>query len=314
MKKDCFIVLCLAMAVVLLSCKPRVPSGYIQPGDMENILYDYYMADGMANCEYGEVQEQAYNNRLYKLAVLKKHGVTQSEFDSSLVYYARHADRLHSIYENIEKRLGNAAIGMGASAGDLQQFGSSVSHSDTADVWNEERSCVLHTGMPYNVLSYAIKADTAFHKGDRMVLSFDTHFIYQDGTKDGVALLAVRLSNDSVVSRTIHMSSDSHYTLNVVDDGNIGIKDVYGFIFLTKNQNTSFSTMKMMFVDNIRLVRLHNTSDSNIHSNGQQNINSGDTLNENTGTGRRSEWCNSPSRKNIQSRHENYPQTVILYF
>ena len=140
--------------------------------------------------------------------------------------------------------------------------------------------------MPYNVLSYAIKADTAFHKGDRMVLSFDTHFIYQDGTKDGVALLAVRLSNDSVVSRTIHMSSDSHYTLNVVDDGNIGIKDVYGFIFLTKNQNTSFSTMKMMFVDNIRLVRLHNTSDSNIHSNGQQNINSGDTLNENTGTGR----------------------------
>lgn len=281
MKKNCIIVLCFVTLVALLSCKPRVPSGYIQPGDMENILYDYYIADGMANCEDGDAQEQAYNNGLYKLAVLKKHGVTQAEFDSSLVYYARHADRLHSIYENIEKRLGNAAIGMGASAGDLQQFGSSVANSDTADVWNEERSCVLQPQMPYNVLSYAIKADTAFHKGDRMVLSFDTHFIYQDGTKDGVAQLVVRLSNDSIVSRTVHMSSNSHYTLNVVDDKNIGIKDVYGFIFLTKNQNTSSSTMKLMFVDNIRLVRLHGTSGTSTHSNIRQDIYGGDTLNEN---------------------------------
>lgn len=266
MKNNCFIVLCTVLAAVVLSCKPRVPSGYIQPGDMENILYDYYIAEGMANSDDGQYQEQVYNSGLYRMAVLKKHGVTQAEFDSSLVYYARHADRLHSIYENIDKRLGRAAVSMGASAGDLRQFGASVASSDTADVWNEVRSCVLTQDAPYNVLSYAIKADTAFHKGDRLVLGFDTRFIFQDGTKDGVAMLAVRLANDSIVAKTVHMSSDSHYTLNFSDYGNIGIKDVYGFIFLTKTNGTSSSTMKLMFVDNIRLIRLHGKSVKEEHT------------------------------------------------
>lgn len=241
--------------LAMFSCKPQVPSSYIQPDEMEDILYDYYIADGMANNEDADAGEQAYNNGLYKLAVLKKHGVSQADFDSSLVYYARHADRLHRIYENIEKRLASTAVGMGASAGDYLL--GTTENADTADIWNEERSCALSPSMPSNVLSYNVKADTAFHKGDRIVLSFDTRFIYQDGTKDGVAMLALRLDNDSVVSRCIHMSSASHYTLNVSDDKKVGIKEVYGFIFLAKGQDTSSSIMKLMFVDNIRLVKMH---------------------------------------------------------
>jgi len=276
MRKNCCILFFIMSLAVLLSCKPNVPARYIQPDAMEDILYDYYLADAMANGGEGEYQESSYSNGLYKLAVLKKHGVSQADFDSSLVYYARHADRLHKIYENIEKRLGNAAVALGATAGDLQQFGSMVESTDTADIWEEERSFMLSTSMLSNVLSYSVKADTAFHKGDRIILSFDTHFIYQDGTKDGVAMLAMRLDNDSVVTRTVHMSSNSHYTLSISDDRNVGVKEVYGFIFLTKKQDTSSSTMKMMFVDNIKLVRLHNT----ISKDKTLNTMSGDTVTE----------------------------------
>lgn len=260
MKANSGIVVFIVALTALMSCKPKVPSAYIQPDKMEDILYDYYIADGMAANESEQSDEQVYNNGLYKLAALKKHGVSPAEFDSSLLYYARHADRLHDIYENIGKRLSNAAVGLGASAGDLQQLGSISETGDTAEVWTEERSVALSNTVPSNVMSYYLKADTAFHKGDRLVLSLDTRFIYQEGMKDGVAMLALRLNNDSVVSRVIHMSSNTHYTLNVSDDKMKGIKEVYGFIFLSKSKNEAASTMKLMFVDNIRLVRVHKKS------------------------------------------------------
>ena len=33
---------------LLAACKPRIPSQVIQPDDMEDVLYDYYLASGMS--------------------------------------------------------------------------------------------------------------------------------------------------------------------------------------------------------------------------------------------------------------------------
>ena len=41
-----FLPIALLLAIVF-SCKPTVPSDYIQPGDMEEILYDYHVAQAM---------------------------------------------------------------------------------------------------------------------------------------------------------------------------------------------------------------------------------------------------------------------------
>ena len=56
-----------------------------------------------------------------------------------------------------------------------------------------------------------IKADTAFYKGDKIILDFDTRFIYQDGMRNAVAVLALKFNNDNVASRTINITSTSRY-------------------------------------------------------------------------------------------------------
>ena len=53
------------------------------------------------------------------------------------------------------------------------------------------------------------------------MLSFKTQFIFQDGYKDGVALLAVRFSNDSVATRTVHLSESTSYDLAISDDARL---------------------------------------------------------------------------------------------
>ena len=69
--------------VLLIGCRPR---GVISDAKMRDVLYDLHRADGViqvAGYNYSHDQEVAgyYKN------VLDKHGITQAEFDSSLVWY-----------------------------------------------------------------------------------------------------------------------------------------------------------------------------------------------------------------------------------
>lgn len=255
MRKSFSIYLFLIASVVLLlaSCKPQVPGKYIQPGEMEDILFDYHIAMGMVS----ENDTNDYQKRMYEASVFKKHGITEAQFDSSLVYYTRHADAFQSIYENLSKRLSDEAVSLGAVASDANSFGENTASGDTTNVWNLSPSLVLATVEPDNVESFHILADSAYHKGDRMILAFDTQFIFQDGYKDGVAMLSVRFSNDSIACQTIHISESSHYDITISDDANLGIKEIRGFISLQNSPNSSLTTLKLMFVSNIRLVRCH---------------------------------------------------------
>ena len=111
--------LLILLVLVLVSCKPTVPSDYIQPGDMEDLLYDYHIAMSMAAIKNATPTEQ----EAYKLAVFKRHDVSESEFSKSLQYYMRHTERLKKMYENIDERLQKEARAQGASASDFSQYG-----------------------------------------------------------------------------------------------------------------------------------------------------------------------------------------------
>ena len=70
----------------------------------------------------GDPAESDYNQTLYLLAALEKNGVTRADFDSSLVYYYRRAERFSAIYKRVAERLTDEAQEYGASAGELGQF------------------------------------------------------------------------------------------------------------------------------------------------------------------------------------------------
>lgn len=264
--------------IILLqfSCKPSVPSRYIQPDDMEDILYDYHLAEGLSN-QNGDTQSLL----VYKTAILKKYNVSNADFDSSMVYYVRHTEELHKIYEHLAERINAEAISLGATAGDLDKYGVIGSKGDTADVWIEAKTAVLSQYSSFNLRSYSIKADTAYHKGDRLMLNFDTQFIFQEGMRDGVAVLAIVFSNDSVANQIVHMSSSNHYSMQIGDDGHLGIKEVKGFFLLNNgvnNQTNALTALRMMLIYNIRLIRIHEQKDKSVKAN-TDSIRKSDSLN-----------------------------------
>lgn len=259
MKTSSWIGYGLFFLVFLLSgCKPQVPFKYIQPDKMEDILYDYHIAEAMTN-DY-EIPHDSLTMRMYKQAVLEKHGCTEAEFDSSLVYYTRHTERLHKIYENLSERISNTAISLGASISELNRYGSLSSTGDTANVWNGDMSFVLLHHPAFNKYSFKIDADTTFHAGDKLSLHFNSQYIYQDGMRDAIVVMAVKLKNDSVITRNIHVSGSSSQSIEINDDKRVGLKEVKGFFLLNNNLNRASenqTTMKLMVVNHISLVRIH---------------------------------------------------------
>lgn len=245
---------------LLFACTPKVPNEYIQPDDMEDILYDYFVSQCIVKEEDIGGRENSsrlmdYRRELYFEAVLKKYGLTRAEFDSSLVYYYTRSDRFVKVWKNVQERLGEAAIEYGASAGEVETFTASTLTGDTANIWNGVISQVLVPYAPYNRLQYQLKADTAFRKGDSFMLAWNSDFLYQSGSKDAVAYMAVRYENDSVVSTVTHFSVNGRSQLRL-DGCDEPVKEIKGFIYLGQGYETT-SNMRLLIVSNIQLIRFH---------------------------------------------------------
>ena len=244
-------------ALIIAGCKPGVPSEFISPSEMEEIIYDYCLAQGVVAGNSTPYDKKKRDLYVYKQDILKKHGYTEAEYDSSMVYYMSHAKRLYEIYEAVNERLGNDAVAMGAAESDLNKFGNVDASGDTTNIWNERSTIVMSQYPPYNQLKFYIEADTTYKEGDRLMLDFDNRFIYQDGSRSGIALLSVCYDNDSVVERRTHISSTMNYTINIPSMKGHKIKNIRGFFYHTKKLDASLTTLKLMILKNIRLIRFH---------------------------------------------------------
>lgn len=256
------LMICLVAVMALLfsvsSCKPSLPGGVLSKGKMTDILYDYHLALAMAHMDDNGDKGQSL---AYREAVLRKHDVTSAEFDSSMVYYMRHTELLEDVYKDLTDRYNNEITAMGGSAKEGGEFANLSATGDTANVWNLATSMVFMPVKPFNSTSFDIKVDSTFHKGDRLMLDFDAQFIYQDGMRNGVAMLAVQFGNDSIAQRTIMIQSTQHYSVELSDVDSLGIKSVKGYFMLMNGDNgtgvSSQTTLKLMFLEHIKLIRMH---------------------------------------------------------
>jgi hypothetical protein len=244
-----------AAVAMLTSCKPTVPSKYIQPDDMEDLIYDYHIAQGIASQEFGN---QDYHKRLTFELVLKEHGYTQAEFDSSLVYYYTRADRFQDIYKNVSERLNKEADKYGGAISAVQSLASASLSGDTADVWAGKRALMLLNDRPYHLYQFSQKADTTFHEGDSFMLTFNTNWLMQNGNRQAVAYLAITYENDSTTKQYNTISGSGMTTLRLPYCKE-KVKDIKGFIMCgMRPAKEDANKLCLLFIDNVQLYKFRN--------------------------------------------------------
>ena len=245
----------ISVILMMVGCKPQVPSEYIQPDELEDILYEYHLAESMARNESG--LESDYNRTKYFLAVLEKHHVSEAVFDSSLVYYYSHAERLKTIYLHVQDRLVNDAKGLGASVGDINRYSQYSATGDTANIWREETAVMLIPRPTKNRFDFVVKADSSFLLGDSFMFQFMSEHIWQSGSKDAVVCIKTTYEQDSILQTANHVSVSGITQLRIPYNRTQRIKELRGFIYLPQVDDEQ-EMRRLMFISQIQLIRFHN--------------------------------------------------------
>ena len=230
------------------SCKPGVPSGILSQGDMEEVLYDYHIAKGLANQKSSD--SISYYTRYYQQKVFEKHDIDEACFDSSMIWYSRHTERLSDIYKHLAEQMGSSS---GVVAGsNLLEPGESSANGDTLNMWPLTNTLMLHSKAA-NYSVFREKADTLIKPGDNILWKFNADWYYSEGNKQGIAVLLARFKNDS----TIHSVRQLYETSNSMElklyIGNDSVKEVEGFIY----QMAPWTKRpRMVSVSDIQLLRI----------------------------------------------------------
>ena len=256
----------LMAALFMASCIPTTPSQYIQPDDMEDILVDYHLARALAHNSGVHYDSIPFYQALCIEAVFRKHGITQEQFDSSMVYYYTRADRFEAVYKRVAARLEERALILGATEGEIGKYASLNANGDTASIWPLRTRMLMTPIPPYNRWDFRLEADSTFRRGDSFLLQFVSDFIYQEGAKEGIAYMAATYGRkdgrDTTISRNTHFLSSGISQINypAYDDGEL--KELRGYFYLGDG-NDRTTTTRLLFLSNVQLIRFHNKQAEN---------------------------------------------------
>lgn len=244
----------LSVCVVLLTgaCKPGVPSGVIPPSTLEDLLYDYHVAQAMAETGRDSMNQKRYG---YVRAVLDKYGVTEAEFDSTMVWYSAHSVYLNDIYKHLKERFEESVALLGEATGSKDVFADLSMSGDTANIWHERTFRILKPRFSENRMQFALDADSSFRKGDELMWRFDPYTISKGRNNDVYVGLYIRYDNDSTAGVTQGIYSNSTLELRLAGDTAHAIKSVGGFVcYKTPEKDNDF---RMLIIDRIMLIRFH---------------------------------------------------------
>lgn len=271
----------LLMIAIMTACAPSRPKDILSQGEMEDILYDMHIAQALY--EDGDVRENDEDIIMLRAEVLKKHEVTQAEWDSSYFYYCKNANELHEIYTSLSDRLQQDILAVG---GQLENSG--IDGADSTNIWNMESSIVLMQQAPYNQFSFNITPDSTFAVGDRVVLQCDVQMIFQDGYKDLAVCLEIYYDNDSINTNVIHINGDNRCVITVNNDvDRLKVKQIKGFMIMvqTLNQestNSNATTLRLAAIRNIKLLHTHTDPPAKSKPEDEQNKEKSDSVKNDT--------------------------------
>ena len=218
--------------LVLFACTPGKPYGVMSEGEMEDVLVDYHLALAMAELQTGDLTENRY---ILVQAALKKHGVTEAELDTSLIYWCRNSEKFVKICNRVSERLNFMAESQGVERQEKNPYSYLATEGDTANVWNLRKGVVLIPNVVDNIYSFSIEADTTYHAGDYFLWAFKTQFLSSDNYNEAYALLSVHYENDSIVGTSQRLGSSRQMEMRLRCPSkfrDVGIRSVNGTIYI----------------------------------------------------------------------------------
>ena len=244
------LIACFLLTIMCFSsCHRKQPNGVLSEQEMEAVLEDFHLAKSLAS----QKDSSDFYREYYFRIMLKKHGISQKEFDTSLEWYAQHSEELYKIYSRIHTRLEREMSALGVATSQTNIYASLSHEGDTANIWKGGDYYLLSPQGVSNRMTFRVEADSTFHPGDIYLIHFNTKFVFSQGPRDAYISFALVYDNDSVQCITSRIYRDGEFSLQHVS-GNQPLKCVEGFVYL--NASTE-SRPALLFITQPALIRFH---------------------------------------------------------
>lgn len=215
--------------LILPACNNR-PEGVLSDDEMADLLTDLQIVEAYYNTP-GTPSKPSSKDLLIE-SVLKEHGVTLAQLDSSLAYYGKNMDTYYALYDKVEKnlRLKN-------------NQGTEALNTEADDFWPYGRFAVMANRQSTDGIQFSIPSET-LQPGDR--IEWKMRLTSAEGVD---ALLGVEYADGSSALVTRTPSGNSAVTISIQTDTAAVVKRVFGRMNI---KNLSHP----VWADSIRLVRM----------------------------------------------------------
>jgi hypothetical protein len=247
-----FILLLLLLSIGLSSCERR-PEKVLSKGKMRDVLYDYHLAQAMMDVMPARPDGTHLN--LIE-AAFAKHGITQEEFDSSMVWYNRHNEDLQDIYKDLQEDLQAATEKATLASGSTQMASYISSGGDTLDIWPSRKNVMLRSRDILSLERFQIEADTSFQPTDQFILQGTASFLCPSQSARDYQLaiaLSMTTTDGRVYSDAIQISRPEQFSLTASQAFDMPIRHISGFLFFQPRKG---SEQDLCLVTNIKLIRM----------------------------------------------------------
>lgn len=242
----------IAAFTLMLSCS-KTPSDILPQKKMKEVLVDMHLAEAMINSDYKEYNANEKKEALYK-SVFDKHGITEADYDSSLVWYGRNLDVYMQVYENVVAELNARKKALG----DIQPDAAPNSNRDSVNVWNRFDFLTFIPEAPYNGVYFDFVPQGGYKAGSTFVLAMDVWGLNKNMTQAPEVRLSVE-QTDTTFTSMRYITHDGLNQLMVKSRPLKPIRRVYGYIRLEESDDDYH--YHKIYIDSIRLMRYNYGTD-----------------------------------------------------
>ena len=263
--------LLLTIVMALVSCD-RTPRGVMSVNEMADLIADLQLADAYIDNHISEFDSDS-SKLVIKQSVFKKHGITQQDYDSSLVWYAHNMEdyikahdkaigKLKEQYDMLDKG-GNGGpkeltINEGGKAiheagvpqnvaksrtKRLQKIGNTA--GDTIDLWRGKRYHMLTQGAKRGFITFDVQPDADYKPGDRYQLAY---FLTR-GNNEFKVSLNVDYTDGATSQIARGTNSDGWVIIDVQSDTARHVRRIYGYVSYDMKRGQT------AYVDSLMLLR-----------------------------------------------------------
>ena len=242
----------LFLILILSACDNR-PEGILNQSKMTEVLIDLHKLD--ANLYEIGLQYGHYPDKVpYYQNILKKHGITEAKFDSSLVWYTKNPKKFDKIYDNVIASLTEQENDVKRGK---YHFVDSVELAKVKDnIWNKKFQYTFSKDSTRTQLDFKI-SNSSFMYGDVYILHFIQRIAPEDSCKKQHIVLQINYNNGKVDFATVEAHNDSllrSYNIQLHAQKKLIIKSISGKLLGSKKYKGKFNA----YVDSISLMRKYN--------------------------------------------------------